>query len=140
MKAIVKQVNGLSLVGEGDSGHSVRMDASEQYGGLDEGSRPMELILISLGGCTSMDVISILKKKRVNLIDYECHIEAERADEHPKVFTKIRINFIFYGNDIPDEAVKRAIELSETKYCSVTSMLEKTAEISTEYEIRKPAR
>lgn len=101
------------------------------------GARPMELLLLGLGGCTTMDVLSILEKKRVHVDDYECFLEAERADEHPRVFTQIRIKFIFYGEAIPPEAVERAIALSEEKYCSASAMLRKSAEVKVEYEIRK---
>ena len=137
MKVVLKQVEGITLAGLSDSGHWVMVDGPESLGGSAAGPRPMELILLGLGGCTSMDVISILQKKRVALNGYECHIEAECATEHPKVYTHITLKFIFYGEDIPPAAVERAIELSETKYCSVTAMLSKTAEIRSEYEIRK---
>jgi putative redox protein len=97
----------------------------------------LELILMGLGGCTSMDVLSILQKKRVHLDDYEVQLEAERAQDHPKVFTVIKLRFVFYGKNIPKEAVKRAIELSETKYCSASAMLSKTAKMVVEYEIKE---
>ena len=129
MKAVVKRVQGMTLAARADSNHWLIMDAAESVGGTDAGSRPVELILMGLAGCTSMDVLSILQKKRITLDDYEVLVEAERAEEHPKVFTRIALKFVFYGNNIPEEAVKRAIELSETKYCSVSAMLSKTAAI-----------
>ena len=91
---------------------------------------------MGLGGCTSMDVISILQKKRIKLDGYECILEATRAEEHPKVFTEITVKFIFYGSNIPREAVERAIELSKSRYCSVAAMLSKSAAIRFEYEIK----
>ena len=91
MKAIVKQVQGTSMAAKADSNHWIFMDGPEEFGGSNAGSRPLELFLMGLGGCTSMDVISILKKKRIKIDDFECHLEADRADEHPKVFTKHQI-------------------------------------------------
>jgi putative redox protein len=136
MKAIIKRITGMSLVGKSDSNHWVSMDAAREAGGEDGGARPLELLLLGLGGCTSMDVLSILEKKRIQLDDYECQLEAERAEEHPKVFTRIRIRFVFYGDAIPAEAVERAIQLSEEKYCSAVAMLSKAAPITVEYEIK----
>lgn len=137
MQAYIKQISGISMVAKGDSGHWIAMDGPAEFAGSNAGSRPMELILMGLGGCTAMDVISILQKKRVKLDDFECYLSAERADEHPKVFTKIHIKFVFYGKNIPTQAVERAIELSQQVYCSATEMLKKTAEIITEYEIKE---
>jgi len=137
MKAMLKQVDGLSLVGKAGSNHWITMDGAPESGGSAAGPTPMELVLLGLGGWTSMDVISILQKMRMPLDGYECHLEAERAADHPKVFTNIKVKFVFYGKGISKEAVERAIELSESKYCSVSAMLAKTAEIVTEYEIRE---
>jgi len=136
MHVQIKRSQGLTLTAAADSQHPVIMDADVLTGGSNQGPRPMELVLMGLGGCTAMDVLSILQKKRVVLDDFEMHIEAERSEEHPKVFTDIRIQFVFYGDAIPKEAVEWAIELSETKYCSASAMLKKTARITTEYEIR----
>lgn len=137
MKATVKRVQDLALAAKAESNHWVMMDAGENTGGADAGARPLELVLMGLGGCTSMDVLTILQKKRIELDDFEVQLEADRAEEHPRVFTNIRIKFIFYGKNIPAEAVQRAIELSETKYCSVSAMLSKTAKISIDYEIKE---
>ncbi|MBN1352989.1 OsmC family protein [candidate division KSB1 bacterium] len=137
MKTRIKWIEGLALAGKGESNHWITMDAGEEVGGSDAGTRPLEIFLLGLGGCTSMDVISILKKKRVPLDDFELEIEADRAAEHPKVFTKIRLKFIFYGTGIKEQDVERAIELSETKYCSASAMLRKASEISVEREIRE---
>ena len=137
MKVELKQIEGLALAGKGDTGHWVNIDSAADFGGFNAGSRPMELILMGLGGCTTMDILSILKKKRVKLDHYECHIEADRADEHPKVFTDVRMKFIFYGKNISPDAVERAIQLSDEKYCSASAMLKKAVDIKIEYEIRE---
>ena len=100
MKLKLKWLEDMTLVGKGDSNHWVAMDASPEVGGTDAGSRPLELFLMGLGGCTTMDVLSILKKKRSPVEDYELQIEADRAEEHPKVFTQVRLKFIFYGKGI----------------------------------------
>lgn len=135
----VKQIGGLAVAARGESNHWVAMDGPATLGGAEAGSRPMEVLLMSLGGCTAMDVISILKKKRVPVDDFEIEIEAERADEHPKVYTKIHVKYLVHGQGVKPQDVERAIELSEEKYCSVTAMLRKTAEMSSSYEIRPPA-
>jgi putative redox protein len=114
------------------------MDGPEELGGHNAGSRPMELLLMSLAGCTAMDVISILKKKRAPVSDFEMELEAERAADHPKIFTRIHIKYIVYGHGVKQDDVQRAIELSVTKYCSVHAMLHHAAEITTEFEIREP--
>jgi len=137
MKVEIKQIDGIALAGKGDTGHWVTMDGPAEFKGYSAATRPMELFLMGLGGCTSMDVISILQKKRVKLDHYECHLEAERAAQHPHVFKWIKIKFIFYGKDIPREACARAIELSEEIYCSASAMLKKSVDITTEYEIRE---
>jgi putative redox protein len=136
MKGEIRQVNGLTLVGKADSGHWITMDAAEQLGGANAAARPLELFLIGLGGCMSMDVISILQKKRIKLDDFQCTLETDQAEQHPKVFIRVRIKFILYGDNIPKEAVERSIELSETKYCSASAMLRKSTEIEIGYEIR----
>lgn len=131
----IKLIEGMAMVGKGETNHWVPIDGPESLGGFSAGSRPMELVLIGLGGCTSMDVLSIMRKKRVPFSDFEVIINADRAEEHPKVFTKIELKFIVYGKNINEKDVARAIELSETKYCSVAAMLNKTAELKTSYEI-----
>ncbi len=135
MNAKIKMVSGLTMLGKADSNHWLPMDAAEKVGGEGGATRPMELLLIGLGGCTGMDVISIMKKKRVPFVDFEVELEAEQAEEYPKVFTTIKLNFKIYGKNIHKKDVERAIELSETKYCSASAMLKKTAEIVTAYEI-----
>ncbi|MBN1178685.1 MAG: OsmC family protein [Anaerolineae bacterium] len=100
-----------------------------------EGPSPMEYLLLGLAGCTGMDVVSILQKKRQPFTNLEVRVTAERADEHPRVYTKVHMTFVVTGKDVKPEAVERAIELSETKYCSASAMFAKTAEMSTSYEI-----
>jgi putative redox protein len=118
-----------------ESGHSVPMDAKPEVGGEGNGPAPMELLMVSLGGCTAMDVVSILKKMRADLESMTVRIDSERAPEHPKIFTKIDIHYDFVGKDIKEENVKKAIELSQEKYCSVTAMLKEKAEITYDWNI-----
>jgi putative redox protein len=134
-KAIVKHIKGVTFLGKSDSNHWITMDGPESFGGSDAGSRPKELLLIALGGCTGSDVITILQKKKVQIDDFEMNISADVADEHPQVFTKINVEYIFYGKNILEKDVERAIELSQTKYCSVTHMLNKAAEITHSFKI-----
>jgi putative redox protein len=134
-KAFIKQLQGITFAGKTDSKKWVMMDGPEGFGGSDAGIRPKELLLLSLGGCTGSDVASILKKKRVKLDNFEMNIEAEMTEEHPKVFTKINLEYVFYGSDIKENDVERAIELSLTKYCGVTAMLQKAIEITHTYKI-----
>ena len=134
-KAYIKQLKGITFVGKADSNHWVTMDGAADFGGSDAGIRPKELILLGLGGCTGSDVVSILEKKRVKLDDFEINIETEVSENHPQVFTKLHLEYIFYGKDIIAKDVERAIELSQTKYCGVTAMLEKAVEITHSYRI-----
>jgi putative redox protein len=120
-----------------EKGLSINFDAPAKYGGEDTAPTPMETVLASLAGCSSFDVVTILKKKRQNITNYSVEAEAEMNDEPPEVFTKIHIKYIVIGKDISKEAVERAIQLSYDKYCSVGAMLKKTAEITTSYEIRQ---
>ncbi len=135
MQARVKWVENMSFIGQSASGHSVLMDGSPEAGGNNLGPRPMEMLLMGAGGCTSFDVMSILKKARANVDSCEVDITAERADSEPKVFTKIHLHFIIKGRDIRQELVERAIHLSATKYCSATIMLGKTADVTHDFEI-----
>lgn len=136
-RAVVKQIQGISMVGKADSNHWITMDGPENFGGSNAGTRPKELILIGLAGCTAADVISILEKKRIKLADFEIQISAESAESHPKVFTKIHLEFTITGKDIKETDVQRAIELSQTTYCSVTAMLQKSVEITHSYTIKE---
>ncbi|WP_337864582.1 OsmC family protein [Ignavibacterium sp.] len=134
-KAFVKQVKGITFIGKTDSNHWITMDGPEEFGGSNAGIRPKELLLISLAGCTGSDVASILQKKRVKLEGFEMNITADVAEEHPQVFTKINLEYVFYGKNLPVKEIERAIELSQTKYCSVTAMLQKTMPIEHTYRI-----
>jgi len=136
-KAFIKQVEGLTFAGKTDSNHWIITDGPEESGGSNAGIRPKELMLLSLGGCTGADVASILKKKRAKLDGYEMNLTADTTDEYPQVFTKIHIEYVFYGEDIREKDVERAIELSQTKYCGVTHMLKKAMEITHSYRIEK---
>jgi putative redox protein len=133
--ALVRQVRGITLAGNTDSNHWVVMDGPQEFGGSNAGTRPKELLLLALGGCTASDVISILHKKRVELDGFEIHITAEQRDEHPQVFTKIHLEYVIRGDDIRPQDVVRAIELSETKYCAMSAMLRPTVPITWSYRI-----
>ncbi len=135
MKCRIKWLDFMTFVGESDSGHSVVMDGAPDAGGRDLGVRPLEMLLLGLGGCTAFDVVSILQKSRQQIVDCEIEIEAERADEVPRVFTRIHIHFIVSGKNLDHGKVARAIDLSADKYCSASRMLEKTAEISHDFEV-----
>ena len=134
-KAIIKQLQGITLAAKGDSNHWVMMDGGPTFGGSEAGSSPKELLLFALGGCTAMDVIPILKKKRVPFEGFEVYISGNTRDEHPQVFTDIHVEYVFYGEDINPEDVERAIELSTTKYCSVSAMLSKAVKITHSYRV-----
>jgi len=132
--ASIKWVQGLQFVGRADSGHAVVMDAARDMGGADSAARPVELLLIALGGCTGIDVLSILRKMRLKIRSFEIQIRGERVEEEPKVFREIWVKYTVRG-DVPEKSLKRAIDLSRSKYCSVGAMLGKCAEIHYEYEI-----
>jgi putative redox protein len=123
MKAVVKWVDGVMFIGESGSGHSVVMDGAPDQGGRNMGVRPMEMLLLGLGGCASYDVIAMLKKGRQQIVDCKAEVDAERADAVPAVFSKIHINFVVSGNNLKEKQVKRAVELSAEKYCSASIML-----------------
>lgn len=134
-KAFVKQLQGITFVGKTDSNHWITMDGPENFFGSNAGIRPKELILLGLAGCTGSDVVAILQKKKVDLKGFEINITAEQQEEHPQVYTKIHLEFLFYGQNISEKDVERAIELSQTKYCSVTVMLQKAVEITHSFRI-----
>ncbi len=135
MKATIQWTGNVSFVGRADSGHTVKMDGPPDFGGQNLGARPMELVLIGMGGCTAFDVIHILKKSRQDVTDCVAEIDATRADTEPKVFTKIHVHFRVTGRKLDPKKVHQAIELSATKYCSASIMLGKTAEITHDFEI-----
>jgi putative redox protein len=125
---------GASWRAETEGGHALVIDGAPDIGGLDLGPRPLELMLLGLGGCTAMDVLSILRKKRQRVVDCRIELSAERAEEHPRVFTKIHVHFKVFG-DVQEGAIERAIELSHSKYCSAHRMLSATAEITSSFEV-----
>jgi len=127
----------MSFEVEAESGHKILIDMPEASGGEDKGPRPAELVLVSLVGCTAVDVVFILKKMREELSGLEVSLKSEKAEKHPKVLTKIHMEYNFKGKDLKEEKVKRAIELSLGKFCSVKAMLEKTAEITYSFTINK---
>jgi putative redox protein len=135
--AVVKQLDGIAFAAKADSNHWVVIDGPESLGGSNAGNRPKELLLIALGGCTASDVASILRKKRVPLEGFEVHLEGAVRDEHPQVFTDIHIEYVFYGKYIKTADVERAIELSTTKYCSVSAMLRASVNITHSYRIEE---
>lgn len=129
MNASAIWTEGLSFTGTAGSGFSVPMGTNVEYGGADDGFRPLELMLVSLTGCTGMDVISILLKKRQAVTSFQVNVQAERAQEHPHVFTSITVEYDFCGHHLDRAAVERAVELSETKYCSARAMLSQVVPI-----------
>jgi len=139
MKARVKWVEDVTFVGESGSGHAVVMDGPPESGGRNLGIRPMEMLLIGMGGCTAFDIVLILRKARQQVTDCIVEVEAERAEAVPKVFTRIHVHFIVTGVGLSDKQVARAVELSAEKYCSASIMLGKSAVITHDYEIRVPA-
>ena len=135
MDAKVTWHDGLHFTGVADSGHEIILDGDPSVGGSDLGSRPLELMLMSLAGCTGMDVISILKKKRQDVTGFEVKTHAERAGKHPKVYTAVTVEYIITGHNINPKAVERAIDLSENTYCPAQAMLAKAAPITHTYQI-----
>lgn len=135
MECTVRWHEGMSFIAETGSGHMVPMDGAPAAGGRNLAPRPMELLLAGAGGCTSFDVIMILRKGRQEIIDCSVRLVAERAEEDPKVFTRIGMHFVVTGRNLKPEAVERAVKLSAEKYCSASIMLGKTAEIHHTWEI-----
>ncbi len=135
MKARVKWVEDVTFVGEAGSGHAVVMDGPPEDGGRNRGIRPMEMLLIGMGGCTAFDVVHILKKARQPVADCIVDISAERAAEPPKVFTSIHVHYRVAGAGLKEAHVRRAVELSTNKYCSASIMLARTAHVTHDYEI-----
>lgn len=135
MKTRVKWVEDVCFMAESGSGHAVVMDGSPDIGGRNLGPRPMEMLLMGAGGCTSVDVVMILQKSRQTVSGCEVSIEAERADDHPKVFTRIHMHFTVRGRGLKPEIVDRAIKLSAEKYCSASIILGKTAAMTHDFEI-----
>jgi putative redox protein len=135
MKVVVKHLEKLKFEGENSDGKKIVMDAKPPFG-EGEAPSPVELLLMALGGCTAMDVISILNKKRLKVEDFRVEVEGKRKETHPKVFTEIKIHYHFKG-DLPQKAVEQAIRLSMEKYCSVSAMLKQSAKVEWDYTIEK---
>ena len=135
MNISVNWVDGMLMVGKSHSGHSITMDGPPEIGGNNLGIRPMEMLLLGVAGCTMIDVVTTLKKMRQDLTNCETKLSAERADEHPKVFTDIHIEFIVKGHYLDPKKIEKAITLSAEKYCSASIMLGKTASITHDFEI-----
>lgn len=136
MEITVTWAGGAAFVGNSASGHSIVMDGPPEGGGRNLGPRPMEMLLLGMGACTAYDVVSILRKSRQVISDCRVQVKAERAEDHPKVFTAIHVHFTVTGEALDDAAVARAVRLSAEKYCSASIMLGQTAEITHDYEIR----
>jgi putative redox protein len=130
----IRQVKGGTFAARGTSNHWTMMDVSKAVGGQEAASGPMEMVLFGLGGCTGVDVETILKKMKVPVENFEIDIYAERADTHPKVYTRIDMTYHFYGKDLPQEKLERAVKLSKDTYCSVSAMLAATVKITAKVE------
>ena len=135
MKATVKWLDNMSFVGESGSGHSIVMDGSPEDGGRNLGVRPMEMVLLGMGGCTAFDVVLILKRGRQDITDCHVELEAERASDVPKVFTKIHAHYVVKGKGLDAKKVERAVSMTAEKYCSVSIMLAATADVTHDFEI-----
>ncbi len=135
MDVRIKWVEGMMFLGESESGHAVVLDGPPEIGGKNMGVRPMEMLLLGMGGCTSVDVMQILQKGRQNITDCVAEISAERVDTIPKVFSKIHVHFVITGKNLKEAVVARAVKLSAEKYCSASIMLEKAVKISHDFEI-----
>lgn len=136
MQVNIKQIEGVTFIGKADSNHWVTIDGPKTFFGSEAAARPMELLLISLGACTASDVASILNKKRVALHHFEINLTGERAEDHPKVFTSIHIEYLFTGEHIQKEDVERAIGLSQQRYCPISAMLGTSVNITSSYRIK----
>ena len=139
MKATVQWKENMTFLGMPDSGFPVQMDADSSFGGTNNGVRPMEMIALGLAGCTGMDVISVLQKKRQKVTQFEVRVNAPRSADHPKVFTRALITYVVTGTDVDETAVLRSIELSILKYCPVQVMLAQAFPMELHYEIYEDA-
>ena len=135
MKATITLQEGSTFEGVAGSGHRVTMDVAPEVGGRNLGLRPMEMVLLGLGGCTAIDVLHMLRKGRQPITDMQVELDAERADDAPKVFTRIHVHFVLTGAGLDPHKIERAIKLSANKYCSASMMLNKTAEMTHDFEI-----
>ena len=135
LEATVELLEGMAFQATPASGHSLVIDAAPELGGQERGPRPLELVLLGLGGCTAMDVISILRKMRQEVAGYQVRLHADRAADHPRVFTAVTVEHVIHGRDLKEEMVRRAIELSATRYCPASAMLSKTVAIEQRYRL-----
>ncbi len=139
MEVNVKHLKGMHFVGQGVNPVDIHMDAKKEAGGEGLGASPMELLLMAIAGCTGIDVVCILEKMRVALDRFEIKVDGNRAEDHPKVFTGITVQYRFWGDNLPEDKLRRAIELSQEKYCSVSHTVNKTAKINYNIEINPEA-
>lgn len=137
MNVQVTQLKGITFAAKGESNHWVMIDGPEEFGGSSAGSRPMEFILFGFAGCSGSDIASILQKKRAKLDNFAINVKAERAQDYPKVFTKIHLDFVFTGRGLKEKDVERAIELARVKYCPAWAMLKEVVEITYAYQIHE---
>jgi putative redox protein len=134
-KAKITYTGGMQFVAQADSGPAIVMDADKEFGGNNAGPRPSELLIMGIGGCSGMDIISVLRKKKENVTGLEINVNGTKAEEHPKKYVAIDVEYIVKGKNLSDAAVKRAVDLSMEKYCSVKATLEGTAKITYTYRI-----
>lgn len=135
MQVTIKQVKGLTFIAKGESNHWTIVDSIKEFGGSEAGLRPLELLLVALGSCTASDVASILDKKRVEIKHLEVNVVGKKREEHPKVFTRIDVEYVFYGENLEAKDIERAIDLSQNKYCPVVAMLNKSVDVYHSYKI-----
>ncbi len=136
MEVVVRKIKGIAFAGLGESGHWVVMDTDKKYGGYEGATKPMEMVLMGLGGCSGMDILSILKKMHVDVLDFEVRIHAIQANEHPRIFTKIDIKYIFGCDKVDIEKLEKAIRLSHEKYCPVMAMFKEDVQINYSYKVK----
>jgi putative redox protein len=137
-EATVRWAGKMTFIGKAGTNHLVPMDTTPDFGGDSSATKPLELLLLGLGGCTGMDIVSLFRKMRVNCSGIEMNITADRAEEHPNVYTKIDLEYVIYGRGIDEEKVKRAVELSQEKYCSVSAMLRKSCPVNYTWRVVAP--
>jgi len=137
-EATVRWAGKMTFIGKAGTNHLVPLDTTPDFGGDSSATKPLELLLIALGGCTGMDVVSLFKKMRVDFAGIEMNLTAERSEEHPNVYTKIDLEYVIYGRGIDEEKVKRAVELSQEKYCSVSAMLRKSCPVNYTWRVVAP--
>ena len=138
-ETVLRLRDGMAFEASTGSGHTIILDAARDRGGDDRGPRPIELLLVGLGACTGMDVISILRKMRQPVTGYELKVRGERSADHPMIFTDILVEHVVYGRGVTPESVRRAVELSETRYCPVGAMLGKAATVTHQYRVVEDA-